>query len=541
MEAVDIFPLGSTTSPNGTHTITINRRVESNNTLDDPDTVCTMRLSLIVAGRDTQHSNIVNLYFENGNPEAAGSFRVGDRDDFRSCTGIRVAPAVPFDGRCGFFWADGRDTELDVDLRGVFGKQRIRIGIDPRDADPECRGIAETLLLDGFPTEQTGTWTLTAPVLSPGYSVECSVVGRGLRDGRVKPLRPGAFGSLSSDAILFAMPADGGGVPGAPTGLTLTAGDAMLSARWAAPVNSGGSAITGYRVQWRTATENWGGEARETGTTTTSHDIVALTNNTTYGVRVAAVNARGRGAWSAEATGVPSAVVVGGGDRDALIALYNATGGASWSNNTNWLSGEPISTWYGVATDGAGRVTHLRLQDNGLSGRIPAELAALELVTHLWLNHNDLAGPIPMELGGLANLGHFSVDANRRLTGRVPASFGSLWSLWTLRLEQTALAGALPQGLTNLRNLRHLSMHDSSLCAPDNEEFRMWVEALSFFSGRYCGAVPALPPVGVLLLSGLLVLMGVGRLTVVKAKRRVGQRLERGTIGRGALRRRLGR
>ena len=74
------------------------------------------------------------------------------------------------------------------------------------------------------------------------------------------------------------------------------------------------------------------------------------------------------------------------------------------------------------------------------------------------------------------------------------------------------MSGALPQDLTNLRNLRHLSMHDSSLCAPDNEEFRIWVESLSFFSGRYCGAVPALSPVALLLLRVLVVLAGTRRL-----------------------------
>ena len=32
-------------------------------------------------------------------------------------------------------------------------------------------------------------------------------------------------------------------------------------------------------------------------------------------------------------------------DRAALVALYNATGGANWTDNTNWLSDEPLSEW----------------------------------------------------------------------------------------------------------------------------------------------------------------------------------------------------
>ena len=38
-------------------------------------------------------------------------------------------------------------------------------------------------------------------------------------------------------------------------------------------------------------------------------------------------------------------------DRDALAASYNAMGGASWNQQRNWLSGEPVEDWYGVSTD----------------------------------------------------------------------------------------------------------------------------------------------------------------------------------------------
>ena len=56
------------------------------------------------------------------------------------------------------------------------------------------------------------------------------------------------------------------------------------------------------------------------------------------------------------------------GDRLALVALYNATDGANWTNNTNWLTNEAISEWHGVVTDGEGRVKRLLLGHNELSG-----------------------------------------------------------------------------------------------------------------------------------------------------------------------------
>ena len=46
-------------------------------------------------------------------------------------------------------------------------------------------------------------------------------------------------------------------------------------------------------------------------------------------------------------------------DRAALVALYNATGGANWGNNGNWLSNAPMGEWHRVTTDSDGRVTDL--------------------------------------------------------------------------------------------------------------------------------------------------------------------------------------
>ena len=35
-------------------------------------------------------------------------------------------------------------------------------------------------------------------------------------------------------------------------------------------------------------------------------------------------------------------------EREALIALYKATNGDNWTNNTNWCSDKPVSEWYGI-------------------------------------------------------------------------------------------------------------------------------------------------------------------------------------------------
>ena len=75
-------------------------------------------------------------------------------------------------------------------------------------------------------------------------------------------------------------------------------------------------------------------------------------------------------------------------DREALVALYNATDGENWNGSHNWLSDAPLGEWDGVTTDDDGRVTALALYSNGLIGEIPAELGSLSNLGSL-----DLAEP----------------------------------------------------------------------------------------------------------------------------------------------------
>ena len=90
-------------------------------------------------------------------------------------------------------------------------------------------------------------------------------------------------------------------------------------------------------------------------------------------------------------------------DREALAALYDATGGVYWEKNDNWLTDEPGSNWHGVTTDREGYVTLLDLRDNRLSGELPPELGILSRLRELRLRDNQLIGEIPPELGNLFN------------------------------------------------------------------------------------------------------------------------------------------
>ena len=56
-------------------------------------------------------------------------------------------------------------------------------------------------------------------------------------------------------------------------------------------------------------------------------------------------------------------------DRAALMALYDSTGGASWTDKASWGdTGVAIGTWHGVTADANDRVEELNLPGNNLRG-----------------------------------------------------------------------------------------------------------------------------------------------------------------------------
>jgi hypothetical protein len=160
-------------------------------------------------------------------------------------------------------------------------------------------------------------------------------------------------------------------------------------------------------------------------------------------------------------------------EREALIALYDSTGGASWENNDNWL-GPPGSenTWYGVTTDaGNTTVKEISLYNNNLVGILPAQLAQLSNLEFLTLDRNQLSGNIPSELGNLTNLQWLYLSDNQ-LTGNIPAELGNLSNLLILWLNNNDLMGPIPLELMNLENLEdnesdfrynHLCTRDDAL------------------------------------------------------------------------------
>ena len=149
-------------------------------------------------------------------------------------------------------------------------------------------------------------------------------------------------------------------------------------------------------------------------------------------------------------------------DRAVLVAFYNATGGPNWTDNTNWLSNEPLSEWHGVTTNDDGRVTELSLYGNQLTGKIPPELAQLTQLTRLGLEGNQLTGEIPPELAQLSQLEDLWLCCNQ-LTGEIPPELAQLSQLTNLNLWGNQLSGEIPPELAQLSQLGWLSLNSNQL------------------------------------------------------------------------------
>lgn len=152
-------------------------------------------------------------------------------------------------------------------------------------------------------------------------------------------------------------------------------------------------------------------------------------------------------------------------DRDVLIALYDATDGDNWTNNTNWCTDKPLSEWYGVTcrkVNGEDKVLFLELEDNNLVGTLPEEIGNLDILNYLLLNANQLAGEIPASMGNLVNLEQLYLASNQ-LTGSIPLELGNLPNMRLCDLYANELTGSIPPELGNLENLKSLYLHANQL------------------------------------------------------------------------------
>ncbi len=129
-------------------------------------------------------------------------------------------------------------------------------------------------------------------------------------------------------------------VPGAPTGVSVSAGNAAATITFTAPASNGGATITGYTVSC-----TGGGATRTANGTASPITVSSLTNGVVYSCSVSATNSAGLGSPSNSVTVTPNAGTVGsfsltspvGQEGGSMAADYTCDGTGSspaltWSN-----------------------------------------------------------------------------------------------------------------------------------------------------------------------------------------------------------------
>lgn len=145
-------------------------------------------------------------------------------------------------------------------------------------------------------------------------------------------------------------------VPGAPTGVTATAGNAQASVAFTAPADPGTSAITSYTV-----TSSPGGFSASGSASPIV--VTGLTNGTAYTFTVTATNGVGTGPASTASNSVtPSAavktttveylVVAGGGGGGDVSGGGGGAGGFRTASNFAVTAGSPITVTVGAGGSG---------------------------------------------------------------------------------------------------------------------------------------------------------------------------------------------
>lgn len=154
-------------------------------------------------------------------------------------------------------------------------------------------------------------------------------------------------------------------------------------------------------------------------------------------------------------------------DSLALIDLYNSTNGLNWLDNTNWLSANPVNTWFGITVE-ENRVISIHFDENEMHGPLPASIGNLSGLQTLWIVTNSISGSIPESIGNLTSLRTLNLTESQ-ITGIIPESISNLTNLEVLAIGRfsifstSGLTGAIPASIGNLTNLKILALSDNRL------------------------------------------------------------------------------
>jgi titin len=217
---------------------------------------------------------------------------------------------------------------------------------------PASNGATLTDYLVQYSSNSGSSWTTFADGVSASISVNVTGLTNGtsyvFRVAAVNSVGTGAFSGTSVSITPLTL-------PGAPTSVVGTYGDASVALTWNAPASNGGASITDYDVQVSSTNgASWISFAHS-ASADRSITVTGLTNGTSYIFRLAATTSVGTGSYSAASTAVtprvtaaaPTAVTGAAGNTTVALTWVapSANGGASITDYVIQVSSDAGSSW----------------------------------------------------------------------------------------------------------------------------------------------------------------------------------------------------
>lgn len=222
-------------------------------------------------------------------------------------------------------------------------------------------------------------------------------------------------------------------VPGAPSGVVASAGNASAIIAWTPPANNGGSTIANYTI-----TANPGALTLTVPANLTGTNFTGLTNGTTYTFTVHATNATGNSAESAPSAAVtpiaplgtdiaiamssPASINAGSFLTFTMVVTNNGPGDAAMVTLTDTLPGafQAATTTQGVCTHtGANFTCNLGAMLTGASAKVTVTVVAgaTSITNTASVQLRDASGNLLVDTVGANNVASSTTNINAPVVG----------------------------------------------------------------------------------------------------------------------------
>ena len=179
------------------------------------------------------------------------------------------------------------------------------------------------------------------------------------------------------------------------------------------------------------------------------------------------------------------------GDSLAMVDLYKSTHGKQWFSDKNWLTANPLDTWFGLTVMN-GRVVAVTLNFNNLTGSLPSSTGNCTQLRNLALRTNHLKDTIPASIGNCRQLTELDLQYNY-LSGKIPSSVGECTKLKHVELGDNLLTGSIPASIGNCTGLKFIDLSGNRLTGNIPSEIGNCkkLKSLDFGANKLSGTIPA--------------------------------------------------